>query len=410
MKKSLNLFIAWTAMSLSVSAQNLKTVVNDAPVEMIEVKGGTFVMGDHNKQNVDALPLHDVTLSSYYIGRTEVTQKLWTAVMGYNNSHFKGDFRPVENIGYDEIMQFISKLNAMTGVTFRLPTEAEWEYAARGGAMSKGYVYSGSNVLDEVAWTGVTNMKPTTHNVANKAPNELGIYDMTGNVWEWCSDYNGAYTTEAQKNPKGPKKETWHQVRGGGFSHFAYWSQVCYRDQKYPSGKGNDVGFRLAMDVSKKNTKRMELADEWLLTKDVVAEKKVTEKNEIIRPKGIEEKDTVANPTKEMLVGVWQECITGAGGARRYVVEFKILEADGTFMNLGVKNMENALFGIGANGTWTLEDGCLVETIATDSPNIFRGKANAMELTLSDNGNLMHIIWVNPVTGARTDEYYEKVR
>ena len=154
----------------------------------------------------------------------------------------------------------------------------------------------------------------------------------------------------------------------------------------------------------------MELADEWLLTKDVVAEKKVTEKNEIIRPKGIEEKDTVASPTKEMLVGVWQECITGAGGARRYVVEFKILEADGTFMNLGVKNMENARFGIGANGTWTLEDGCLVETIATDSPNIFRGKANAMELTLSDNGNLMHIIWVNPVTGARTDEYYEKVR
>ena len=139
MKKFAKLFVAAMAMSTNVNAQDLKMEVNNAPVEMIEVKGGTFVMGDHNKQNADALPLHNVTLSSYYIGRTEVTQKLWTAVMGYNNSHFKGDYRPVENIDYDEIMQFISKLNTMTGVTFRLPTEAEWEYAARGGSMSKDY-------------------------------------------------------------------------------------------------------------------------------------------------------------------------------------------------------------------------------------------------------------------------------
>lgn len=130
MKKFAKLFVAAMAMSMNVNAQDLKMEVNNAPVEMIEVKGGTFVMGDHNKQNADALPLHNVTLSSYYIGRTEVTQKLWTAVMGYNNSHFKGDYRPVENIDYDEIMQFISKLNTMTGVTFRLPTEAEWEYSA----------------------------------------------------------------------------------------------------------------------------------------------------------------------------------------------------------------------------------------------------------------------------------------
>lgn len=407
MKKFAKLFVAAMAMSMSVNAQDLKMEVNNAPVEMIEVKGGTFVMGDHNKQNADALPLHDVTLSSYYIGRTEVTQKLWTAVMGYNNSHFKGDYRPVENIDYDEIMQFISKLNTMTGVTFRLPTEAEWEYAARGGSMSKDYVYSGSNELAEVGWTGDTNPQHNTHNVANKAPNELGIYDMTGNVWEWCSDYNGAYVPGAQKNPTGPKKVTWRQARGGGYSHFAYWNQVCYRDLRYPSGKGNGLGFRLAMDASKKNIKGMKPADEWYLTKDVVAEK--TEPASA-RPNGIEEKDIIANPTKDMLVGAWQACGTNANGARVYGPNFKILEKDGTFMNLGVKNRKNAQFGLGGNGTWTLEDGCLVETIDSKSSNIFSGKSNAMELTLSDNGNLMHIIWVDTVTGARVDEYYEKVK
>ena len=269
------------------------------------------------------------------------------------------------------------------------------------------YVYSGSNKLAEVGWTGDTNPQHNTHNVANKAPNELGIYDMTGNVWEWCSDYNGAYVPGAQKNPKGPKKVTWHQARGGGYSHFAYWNQVCYRDLRYPSGKGNGLGFRLAMDASKKNIKGMKPADEWYLTKDVVAEK--TEPASA-RPNGIEEKDIIANPTKDMLVGAWQACGTNANGARVYGPNFKILEKDGTFMNLGVKNRQNARFGLGGNGTWTLEDGCLVETIDSKSSNIFSGKSNAMELTLSDNGNLMHIIWVNTVTGARVDEYYEKVK
>ena len=151
----------------------------------------------------------------------------------------------------------------------------------------------------------------------------------------------------------------------------------------------------------------MKPADEWYLTKDVVAEK--TEPASA-RPNGIEEKDIIANPTKDMLVGAWQACGTNANGARVYGPNFKILEKDGTFMNLGVKNRQNARFGLGGNGTWTLEDGCLVETIDSKSSNIFSGKSNAMELTLSDNGNLMHIIWVNTVTGARVDEYYEKVK
>ena len=127
-------------MSCQLNAENLKTKVNNAPVEMIEVRGGSFMMGDHNKQNKDALPLHKVTLDSYYVGRTEVTQQLWEAVMGYNNSTYKGEYRPVESIDYEEIMSFLKKLNTMTGIKFRLLTEAEWEFAARGGLFSKGYV------------------------------------------------------------------------------------------------------------------------------------------------------------------------------------------------------------------------------------------------------------------------------
>ena len=176
---------------------------------------------------------------------------------------------------------------------------------------------------------------------------------------------------------------------------------------KYPSGKANGHGFRLAMDASNKNIKRMKPADGWFLTQAVVAEK--TEPASV-RPNRMEEIDIVVNPTKDMLVGVWQACGTNDNGDRIYGVNFKILEKDGTFMNISVKNRQNARFGLGGNGAWTFEDGCLVETIDSKSSNIFGGKSNAMELTLSDNGNLMHIIWVNTVTGARVDEYFEKVK
>ena len=227
MKRTLLIISALALMCIGVRAQNLKATVNGAPIEMIEVEGGTFMMGDHMEQRADALPLHEVTLDTYYVGRTEVTQQLWTAVMGYNNSYFKGKYRPVETIDYDEVQAFIIKLNKLTGINFRLLTEAEWEYAARGGNKSKGYIYSGSNDLDEVGWTVYNNVINATHNVANKAPNELGIYDMTGNVWEWCSDYNGAYTSEPQKNPTGPTWQSWHQARGGAFHNNAESNEVC---------------------------------------------------------------------------------------------------------------------------------------------------------------------------------------
>ena len=394
--------LCMTMLAANVQAQNLRTTVNGAPIEMIEVKGGTFMMGDQTRQNKDALPLHRVTLSSYYVGRTEVTQKLWTAVMGYNDSNFKGDYRPVENIDYEEIQTFLKKLNEATGINFRLLTEAEWEFAARGGLQTKGYVYSGSNKLDEVGWTGDSNPTHTTHNVANKQPNELGIFDMTGNVWEWCSDYNGPYSDKEQKNPKGPTKVTWHQARGGGFSHFSYWCQLAYRDLQYPAKKNGGLGFRLAMDATKDNIRGMQVAREWFLTKDIVAEAAP-------RAAKFEEKDILANPSREMLVGVWQRFVVDDVKGRSYGPILKILAADGSFQNLGVVSANNPKFGLGGTGKWEVKDGCLVETVDAKSGNIFDGKKNAMELILSDNGKVMHIIWLNPITGAKMDEFYEKV-
>ena len=170
-----------------VEVNSGRFTVNGVSFEMVRVEGGTFRMGATSEQEADdwdrEKPVHSVTLSSYYIGKTEVTQALWKAVMGSNPSYFKSDNQPVENVSWNDCHEFIRKLNALTGQNFRLPTEAEWEFACRGGNNSRGYKYSGSNNLGSVAWYD-GNSGNKTHPVGTKAPNELGIYDMSGNVWE----------------------------------------------------------------------------------------------------------------------------------------------------------------------------------------------------------------------------------
>lgn len=216
---------------------------------MVSVAGGTFQMGataEQQNPNSDEKPVHRVTLSSYYIGQTEVTQALWEAVMGTNPSNFKGADLPVEKVSWDDCQTFIKKLNALTGQTFRLPTEAEWEYAARGGAKSKGYQYSGSNNLGEVAWY-TDNSGGKTHAVGTKRANELGLYDMSGNVWEWCQDWYGSYSSSAQTNPQGASSGSNRVDRGGSWDNNAWNCRVAIRCWSSPGYRGYFLGLRLVL-------------------------------------------------------------------------------------------------------------------------------------------------------------------
>ena len=226
-----------------------KVSLDDIMRNMVYVEGGTFTMGatsEQKKPDDDEKPTHRVSLSSFYIGKYEVTQALWKAVMGSNPSHFEGDNLPVENVSWNDCQTFLRKLNAMTGKNFRLPTEAEWEFSARGGNWSRGYQYSGSNVLSDVAWY-YDNSGSKTHNVGTKAPNELGIYDMSGNVWEWCQDWKGSYIGSAQTNPKGPSSGSYRVDRGGSWFNFAWSCRVACRYCHTPDYRYFDLGFRLAL-------------------------------------------------------------------------------------------------------------------------------------------------------------------
>jgi formylglycine-generating enzyme required for sulfatase activity len=217
---------------------------------MIPVMEGTFSMGATSEQqnpDSDENPIHQVTLSSYYIGETEVTQALWMAVMGANPSYFKGDNRPVERVSWNACQTFINKLNALTGKNFRLPTEAEWEYAARGGRISQGYQYSGSNNVSEVAW--YTDDASQTCVVKTKAPNELGIYDMSGNVWEWCQDWysSSSYNSEDASNPQGPTSGSKRVSRGASWYDNAWSCRSARRNPLSPSLQTFNLGLRLAL-------------------------------------------------------------------------------------------------------------------------------------------------------------------
>ena len=237
--------------NLLKSESTLTFTVNGISFKMIKVEGGTFMMGAHPNQEKKACdnekPAHSVTLSSYYIAETEVTQALWRAVMGYNPNSFKGIIsNPVESISYNDCKEFISKLNVLTNKQFRLPTEAEWEFAARGGNNSKNYKYAGSDKLDYVAWYDDNNRR-RTQPVKKKAPNELGLYDMSGNVWEWCNDWYGSYTSNAQTNPQGPTSGVDRVARGGCWNLGARSCCTSSRTSFIPRGRGNFLGFRLAL-------------------------------------------------------------------------------------------------------------------------------------------------------------------
>ncbi|MDY5736803.1 MAG: SUMF1/EgtB/PvdO family nonheme iron enzyme [Candidatus Onthomorpha sp.] len=233
-------------------------MVKGVEFKMIKVEGGTFSMGATSEQGSDAdddeKPVHSVTLSDYYIGETEVTQELWEAVMGSNHSRFKGNNqRPVESVSWKDCQKFIKELNRLTGKEFRLPTEAEWEYAARGGKYSKDYVYkySGSNDAYEVAWY-YDNSGDETHPVKTKKANKLGLYDMSGNVYEWCNDWYGDYQSYSQTNPTGPSRGERRVLRGGSwYSDYSDWRdwyvRVSYRGDGTPDDRYRDSGLRLAL-------------------------------------------------------------------------------------------------------------------------------------------------------------------
>lgn len=232
-------------------SENLKFTVGGVDFTMVYVEGGTFIMGATSEQGSDAdkdeNPAHNVTLSSYYIGQTEVTQELWQAVMGSNPSGFKGGNLPVEVVSWNDCQEFIRKLNSMTGNQFRLPTEAEWEYAARGGGnKSNGAKYSGGNSLDDVAWHD-GNSSRKTHPVATKAANKLGLYDMSGNVYEWCYDWYDSYNSGSQTNPLGATSGQYRVLRGGSFYFNAKSCRVSSRGICLPNHGTNFIGLRLAM-------------------------------------------------------------------------------------------------------------------------------------------------------------------
>lgn len=226
--------------------------VNSVPFNMVYVEGGTFWMGATDEQAGDyqsnETPVNRVHLSSYYIGQTEVTQELWREVMGTNPSNFLGNLqRPVEQVSWNDCQTFLTRLNELTGMNFRLLTEAEWEFAARGGNKSQGYKYAGSNTIGDVAWY-YSNAGNTTHPVAAKAPNELGLYDMSGNVSEICQDWFAYYTSGEMTDPTGPATGTHRVKRGGSKTQNASYCRVSSRGGfQQPNVIDNSTGLRLAL-------------------------------------------------------------------------------------------------------------------------------------------------------------------
>jgi formylglycine-generating enzyme required for sulfatase activity len=250
--RSVSVTIAVVFLVTKVFSQS--DVINQIAANMVRVEGGAFTMGCTEEQTrfcySDEVPPHKVTVRSFYINKYEVTQELWMAVMGNNPSYFKNRPRcPVEKVSYTDAQKFIARLNKLTGKKYRLPTEAEWEYAARGGIKSKSYLYSGANKIDDVGWCR-GNCAEQTHPVGEKLPNELGLYDMSGNVWEWTNDYyrHKYYETGEAKNPLGPADSGYKVLRGGSWWPDSTHCRVSNRDWFGPFVRLFNFGLRLVLD------------------------------------------------------------------------------------------------------------------------------------------------------------------
>lgn len=247
--------ILWEKHSPTITEKHSQ---NSIPIQvkgvtfyMIPVKGGDFLMGAGMEQGDDfwpeEKPQHEVSLSDFLIAETPVTQELWNAIMTSNPSQFNDNRNPVENVSWNDCQKFINKLNELTGKSFSLPTEAQWEYAARGGQDSKGYKYSGSNSLISVGWSLVSRVR-TTQCVKTKDPNELGIYDMSGNVWEWCLDKYYEYNRRKSVNPIGTSATSHHIRRGGCWAISARHCRVTSRDEQAANHRSPHQGFRLVLN------------------------------------------------------------------------------------------------------------------------------------------------------------------
>ena len=222
----------------------------DINMKMIWVEGGEFMMGCTSEQSdcgSDETNVRRVKVDGFYIGMLEVTQAQWKAVMGTNPSYFKGDNLPVEQVSWEEAMEFCRLLSNKTGKTYTLPTEAQWEYAARGGKKNDGTKYAGSNMVDAVAWY-TDNSGSSTHPCGTKRANALGIYDMSGNVWEWCKDwYSSSYTSYDTNNPTGPSSGSSRVDRGGSWSNYAGYCRVANRINFTPGYRYSNLGFRVVL-------------------------------------------------------------------------------------------------------------------------------------------------------------------
>ena len=238
--------------AVGLHAQDRHYRINGVRFTMKYVEGGTFVMGASDNDSIadsDEKPAHKVTVGDFYIGETEVTQELWKAVMGKNPAKIKGENWPIENVSYKKCLEFVEKLSEMTGRHFRLPTEAEWEYAARGGKYSKGYLYAGANDVEKVAWLHNDTLWARHMPVASKQPNELGIYDMSGGVWEWCDTPYEPYSGDKGTFFTRLIRSRFKVVRGSGFRGYAKYARVSNRYCNAVWRNDHTIGLRIAMQL-----------------------------------------------------------------------------------------------------------------------------------------------------------------